>query len=108
MLFNRYEYNKKIVDQYVPQCDNCQRCQLFSDDNRFHFYILSFHVKDWSLIKRRKFKHIKGKSGKNYNLYSECNEYLTSDEDMQKFVWPSYFWYIFKDPDVQRCYGIKI
>ena len=50
VLFNRHKYNKKIVDQHVPQCDNCQRYQLFSDDNRIHFYILSFHVKDWSLM----------------------------------------------------------
>ena len=43
-----------------------------------------------------------------YDSCSECHEYLTSDEDVQKSMWPSCLWCIFKDLSIQRYYGTKI
>ena len=96
-------------------CVNCKRhqienstCQKIQDDND---YITFIQVKKVDINRRYKFRNfsLTGDKDQLLTTCSQCHKYLTLDNskvaDQPKYVWPSFFWNLLANKEVQKHYG---
>ena len=110
---NSENLNSNQEEEVQLQCHNCKRKQHHQLIEKYgvdSHYVIAFSTVSSYELHRRKFKHvdiITNQNGIEYTLCSNCERYLTIEDDYNKevYCWPSFLIHVLENESIHEQYG---